>query len=218
MASTKTTASSLAALKKLSEKYPRKSKLTVPIIANFGDSPHVALDWDDFVFRDKNGALRLYFARTKDAEVTERLPLLEYENVAAGTGAMVTAAMDAQSKLAFIEFTEADKSLSCHLFDYTGSVDGIGPMALRCKYSLDDDVLMVYFVEETRYKQVHIEAGGKVPICSRPALHERYNYQIIFDVDLSGRIMGVEILSASLLLRTQSYRRGDIEETKIKGS
>ncbi len=132
-------------------------------------------DWQDLVFCKNDGAVRLYFIRTQDDEVKRTIPLLD--NVVAG--------VDADDKIRFISFLAPDRQLACHTWDH-----------VHCDYAADADVLTVYFVTHQ-----YLKSDG---VIGTQTAKEPYENDILFDVTPTKRILSVEILFASDVIKKQS--------------
>lgn len=162
--------------------HAKKLKMQVPICVTENDSTN--LDWDDLVFRFKpDNSFRVYFIKTSEGEVEKKIEL----------GTNIQAALDKNGKICYISFLDPNE-LGCHLFDYPDTIDGKPPMSLHCKYYRREDNLVIKFIEQS--------GTAKRMVRSRQA-KKPYEYDIIFDIE-NNRFIGMEILSASQLLKKKS--------------
>jgi len=172
----------------------RKTKVVIPVLPT---SPRRQLQpqpqhqhvWGNLVFREKEtGTFRLYFIRAKDERVSTWESLDEK-----GT---LLAACDSDRKILFIKFTDPAHQLACHLFDYSSKLDSLEPMALHCYYAPEEDIMTVYFVDEACFPLYAKETPIRTRCAKKP-----FNTSILFDVTPAGRILSIEIVSASKLLQ-----------------
>jgi len=153
-------------LKEAQRLLPFPTKTTVPVQI-MRDHLHISsarsdLNWQDFIFRQREKTFRIYFVRAKDDDVKRRQQLLDH----------IEAALDADDKILFVEFCEPDEQLACHRFNYAAPLEELYPMALRCQYFPAEDLMSIDFLSDFH----------KVEFASSKGCRPPYDHSIFFDL------------------------------------
>jgi len=148
-----------------------------PLIFEGKIHSQTTLDWDDFVYRYKEDTdtFSIFFVKTTSEMVSKKVLIAKN----------VFAAKDVQDKILYLEFQKSHETLGFHLLDYPGDLNELPSMTLQSFYFPEENVLDIYFIDRN---------GMKI------AFTDHFNYEIMFDLDKSGRYVSVEILNASKLL------------------